>query len=210
MNKEITLSPEQLFYMGRLLQAKYIDYAYVAAMDDINHNFALFESEAKADLVSAGILMEDFGGNVEVDPAVLRVLKPVFFGETEASIDICWIGEQSSVVVYKYHFYDGAVTVVTGSKGKLKIKTTDEIEIRELIESLIPKAYVAENQIVETVDKEKITRFIAFKRSRVGANAVVKTYIDADGLFYRENGAALECVTRDQFVTDAVDVIKEG
>ena len=112
MNKEIVLTPEQLFFMGRLLQAKYIDYAYVAAMNDINQNFALFETEAKATLVSAGVLMEDFGGNVEVDPAVLSVLKPIFFGEIETSIDICNIGETNIVSVYKYHFHDGAVTEV--------------------------------------------------------------------------------------------------
>ena len=47
VENEITLSPEELYYLGSVLQAKYIDYAYVAAMDDIGQNYALFESEAK-------------------------------------------------------------------------------------------------------------------------------------------------------------------
>lgn len=208
MNKEIVLTPEQLFFMGRLLQAKYIDYAYVAAMNDINQNFALFETEAKAALVSSGILMEDFGGNLEVDSAVLSVLKPIFFGEIETSIDICNIGETNTVSMYKYHFYDGAVTEVTGEKGKLIIKTSDQIAIREKVESLISENYAAESQVVETIDKAHITRFIAFKQICVGTTSKVKTYIESDGVFYQEKEEAIESVTRTQFVLDAFDIVK--
>lgn len=208
MNKEIVLTPEQLFFMGRLLQAKYIDYAYVAAMNDINQNFALFETEAKAALVSVGALMEDFGGNVEVDSAVLSVLKPIFFGEIETSIDICNIGETNTVSVYKYHFHDGVVTEVTGEKGKLVIKTADQIAIRERIESLISCKYTAENQVVETIDKTHITRFIAFKQIHVGTASVVKNYIESDGVFYQEKEETIESVTRIQFVSDAFDIVK--
>lgn len=210
MTKEIVLTPEELYYMGRFLQAKYIDYAYVAAMNDISQNFALFENEAKASLVSAGILMEDFGGNVEVDPVVLSVLKPIFFGEVETSIDICGIGEMSTVAVYKYHFYDGAVTMVTGEKGKLLIKTADQIAIREKVESLISETYNAESQIVETIDKAHVTRFIAFKRIHVGTTSMVKIYIESDGVFYQEKEESIESVTRTQFVSDAFDVVKGG
>lgn len=208
MNKEIVLTPEQLFFMGRLLQAKYIDYAYVAAMNDINQNFALFETEAKAALVSSGILMEDFGGNLEVDSAVLSVLKPIFFGEIETSIDICNIGETNTVSMYKYHFYDGAVTEVTGEKGKLIIKTSDQIAIREKVESLISENYSAESQVVETIDKTHITRFIAFKQICVGITSKVKTYIESDGVFYQEKEEAIESVTQTQFVLDAFDIVK--
>lgn len=208
MNKEIILTPEQLFFMGRLLQAKYIDYAYVAAMNDINQNFALFETEAKAALVSTGVLMEDFGGNVEVDPAVLSVLKPIFFGEIETSIDICSIGETNTVSMYKYHFHDGAVTEVTGEKGKLIIKSADQIAIRERVESLISENYAAENKVVDTIDKAHITRFIAFKQIHVGMTSMVKTYIESDGVFYQEKEETIESVTRTQFVLDAFDVVK--
>ena len=208
MMKEIVLTPEQLYFMGRLLQAQYIDYAYVAAMNDINQNFTLFETEAKASLVSARILMEDFGGNVEVDPTVLGILTPIFFGEIETSIDICSIGEENTVAVYKYHFHDGAVTMVTGENGKLMIKPVDQIAIREQLESLIPESYAAAQQTVESIDQTLITRFIAFKQLHVGMTSEVKTYIEADGIFYRENDESIESVTREQFVSDAFEIVK--
>ncbi|MBO5869591.1 MAG: hypothetical protein J6Q89_02460 [Clostridia bacterium] len=208
MDKEIIFTPEELYYMGRFLQAKYIDYAYIAAMADIKQNYALFESEVKATLVSAGILMEDFGGDLEVDPNVLSVLKPIFFGETETSIDICNIGETNTVAVFKYHFYDGAITMVTGDNGKLAIKTSDQISIREKVESLISEKYVAENRAVDTIDKNQVTRFMAFKQISLGVTSVVKTYIEADGIFYHEKGQTIESVTREQFVSDAFDIVK--
>ncbi len=89
MEKEIILTPEELYYLGTLLQAKYIDYAYVAAMDDIGQNYKLFEKETGAALVSKGILLEDFSGNTEISEAAAGLLRPIFFGETETSIDIC-------------------------------------------------------------------------------------------------------------------------
>ena len=152
--------------------------------------------------------MEDFGGNVEVEPAVLSVLKPIFFGEIETSIDICNIGETNIVSVYKYHFHDGAVTEVTGEKGKLVIKTADQIVIREKVESLISENYAAESQVVDTIDKVNITRFIAFKQIHVGTTSMVKTYIESDGVFYQEKEETIESVTRTQFVLDAFDVVK--
>lgn len=208
MNNEIILTPEELYFMGRLLQAKYIDYAYVAAMNDINQNFALFENEARASLVSAGILTEDFSGNTEIEPSALSVLKPIFFGEVETSIDICSIGEKSTVEVHKYHFYDGAVTEVTGGNGNLIVKTVDQIAIREQVESLISEHYIGEDREVESIDMSRITRFIAFKQVHVGNTSIVKTYIEAGGVFYRDGEDALESVTRDRFISDTFRIVK--
>ncbi len=208
MQKEIILTPEELYYLGRFLQARYIDYAYVAALNDINQNFSLFETETKASLVSSGILVEDFGGNVEIDQDIAAILKPIFFGEIETSIDICNIGESNSVDVFKFHFYDGIITYVTGMNGKLVIKLTDQIEIQEKLNSLISANYSAENEKVETIDKSKITRVIAFKKIVVGTTSMVKTYIEAAGIYYQEIDEQIESVTKEQFISDSFNIVK--
>lgn len=208
MDKEIILTPEQLYFIGRFVQAKYIDYAYVAALKDINQNFSLFETEAKASLVSAGILTEDFGGNVEVDPTVLKLLKPIFFGETETAIDICTIDKEKTITAYKYHFYDGTVTMVTGESGKLLIKAADQFAIQKTVESLISDTYDAEIQTVETIDKDHITRVITFKHIQVGVTSTVKIYIEANHIFYHEQEGSIESVTKSQFITEAFDLVK--
>lgn len=35
MDNEIVLSAKELYYLGKLMQARYIDYSYIAAMDDV-------------------------------------------------------------------------------------------------------------------------------------------------------------------------------
>jgi len=210
VENEITLSPEELYYLGSVLQAKYIDYAYVAAMDDIGQNYALFESEAKASLVKSGILMEDFGGNLEIDQTVLSLLRPIFFGEIETSVDVCKLADESTVDVYKFHFLDGTITMVTGVERKLSIKSVDQLAIMGLISGLVPEDYSCnESVVVSEIDKEKVTRFIATKCIKIGKISVVKTYIEADGVFYREKEEnVIESVTKDMFISDVYDTVK--
>lgn len=210
MGKELALSPEELYYLGSTLQAKYIDYAYVAAMDDIGQNYSVFESEAKASLVKSGILMEDFGGNLEIDPTVSALMNPIFFGDVETSVDVCKLGEESTVDVYKFHFLDGTITMVTGQEGKLIVKTVDQLAIKELVSGLVPDNYnCTESKVFSEIDKDKVTRFIATKSIKIGQISVVKTYIEADGIFYREKDEDLiESVTKDMFISDVYDTIK--
>ncbi len=211
MEKQIVLSPEELYYLGTVLQAKYIDYAYVAAMNDIGQNYSLFENETKASLVRSGVLMEDFSGNLEVDGEALNLLKPIFFGEVETSIDVCELdAEESKVIVYKYHFFDDTITMVTGESGKLIIKGVDKLSIKELVSGLVPAEYsCAETSVVSEIQKENITRFIASKSIKVGQISSVTTYIEADGVFYREKDEDLiESVTKDMFISDVYDTVK--
>ncbi len=208
MQNQIVLSPEELYYLGSVLQAKYIDYAYIAAMNDIKQNFPLFEQETKTSLISAGILMEDFGGNVEVDGVALKLVKPIFFGESETSVDVCHLGESNVVHIYKFHFYDGVATMVTGEEGKLILKSVDQMAIREFANSLLPQGYRAEKETVPNVDKEGITRFLAVKSIEVGKMAVVKTYIEAGGILYQETQAGIESVTGEEFLSDVYGIIK--
>lgn len=209
MERETIISAEELYFLGTRLQAKYIDYAYVAAMDDIGQNYPLFEKETRASLVSKGILEEDFSGNIEINSGVSDLLKPIFFGEVETSIDICEIGKTNTVTVYKFHFYDGTITLVTGKDGKLLIRKVDSIEIQDLVQKMIPESYVFESKTVTDIPRELITRFFAFKSILVGKTAVVKTYIEADGVLYQEKDSELiETVSRETFISDANDIVK--
>ena len=209
MDKVIVLSPEELYYFGTILQAKYIDYAYVAAMDDIGQNYTLFEKETAASLVNKGLLFEDFSGNVEISDEALALLKPIFFGETETSIDICELGDENRVSVYKFHFHDGAITMVSGKEGKLEIKLVDQILIQDMITKLIPKNYSCEQKVVTDIPRDKITRFFAFKKILVGKTSVVKTYIEADGVIYQEKDEEhIESVAKESFLSDTFDIVK--
>ena len=208
MERELILTPEELYYLGRILQAKYIDYAYVAAMNDIKQNFTLFEQEAKATLVSAGVLAEDFSGNVTIDQNALKILRPIFFGEVESSVDICCLGESNSVGVNKFHFYDGVATKVTGENGKLILATIDQVGIKEFVTKLLAESYDSVRTVVEDIDQTRITRFMAVKNILVGKTAIVKIYIESDGVIYEETESRIESVTKNDFITDVYHIVK--
>ncbi len=208
MQKEIIITPEELYYLGRFLQAKYIDYAYVAALNDIGQNFSLFESETKAALVSAGILVEDFGGNVEIDKNISAILKPIFFGEVETSLDICSLGEENTVTVYKFHFHDGIVTMVTGNNGKLLIKPIDQIGIKNIVEGLLTENYNAVSGVRVEISEKTVARFVAAKSISVGKTSAVKTFLETDGVFYQEDDECVKSMSKDMFVNDIFNIIK--
>ncbi len=210
MQKEIIITPEELYYLGRFLQAKYIDYAYVAALNDIGQNFSLFESETKAALVSAGILVEDFGGNVEIDKNISAILKPIFFGEVETSLDICSLGEENTVTVYKFHFHDGIVTMVTGNNGKLLIKPIDQIGIKNIVEGLLTENYNAVSGVRVEISEKTVARFVAAKSISVGKTSAVKTFLETDGVFYQEDDECVKSMSKDMFVNDIFNIIKGG
>ena len=46
MKEEVQVTPEELYYLGKCMQAKFIDYAYIAAMNDIQQNYTLQEQRS--------------------------------------------------------------------------------------------------------------------------------------------------------------------
>ncbi len=210
MNNEILITPEELYYLGSAVQAKYIDYAYVAAMDDIGQNYALFESDAKNSLVDAGILMEDFSGSVELDPNAETLIRPIFFGEKETSVDICEVGEERKVVVIKYHFLDDNITMVSGKDGKLIIKHIDTDEMYSFIKDLLPDNYPQITPAVKNdIAGETVSRFFAVKAVFVEKQSIVKTYIESDNIIYREKeDGSLESVPKEVFVNEVYNIVK--
>lgn len=86
--KELRLTPVELFYLGVQMQARYIDYGYIAAMPDIQKRYALHEQETLEELEERGLIEVDFGGAVEVEEGVRKLLTPVFMGDTESRVAV--------------------------------------------------------------------------------------------------------------------------
>lgn len=209
MEKEVIISPEELYFLGSLMQAKYIDYSYVAAMGDIQQNYALFEKEAQASLVNAGLLMEDFSGNIELDADAAALLRPIFFGEVETSVDVCTIREdRRGVDVYKLHFHDGRITLVTGAKKKLKLSFIDELGVDQLVNSLLPAGYDAAGGETTDLSGKTVTRVMSVKSAKIGGTSVVAAYLEADGVIYQEREAKLVSIGAQQFISDVSNIVK--
>ena len=209
---DLIITAEELYFLGMLFQAKYIDYAYIAAMDDIQQNYALVQKETQAQLVSRGILTEDFSGNIEIEENIKSLLAPIFFGEKESSADICHLGEEKWVDIFKFHFHDDKITMVTGKDKKLVIKEVDTLYLVDFVNEILPDNYSVETfENKDEIDKDSVSRFIAIKNITLGRTSDVRLFIESEGIFYQETSDGnVFSVTREKFVTDALGVIKGG
>ena len=209
-DKELLLSPRELYCLGGVLNAKYIDYAYIAALDDIGQDFKLFQKEALSSLSSKGILIEDFGGDMEMNEEYLPLLEPIFFGKIETTLDICIINEIIHVDVYKFHFYLDRITMVAGKDENLYIKQIGKDDIFNIVNSLTDENYNTESGIhISEYDSAKVSRFLSAKSIEVGVSSDVLTLIEYDGNFYMgtvEN--ELVSLSREDLSSMVFEVIK--
>lgn len=178
MKKEIILTPEELYYMGALLRAKYIDYAYVAAMGDIQQRREIYESESREGLEKKGILMEDFTGGLEVEAEAKKLLQPVFFGTLESSVDVAGLTERDvpDIKGRRFHFYEGRITATQMEEGEIRLEACDEGMLQQWIQALPGEDYedVKESLPMEELNRETISRMVVVKSTQVGEKAAVK------------------------------------
>lgn len=210
MDKEIVLSANELYYLGKLMQAKYIDYSYIAAMEDVGKNYSVFESESEKSLSEKGYIEEDFEGEKEVNPVLKSLLEPLFFGEREAAVNICTVGEEPVLGCFNFHFSDSSITMVDMSDDILKISAADDETVRKFVCGILPENYIGECAKNIKVEKEMVTQLIIVKSATVGKGSVIKKYIEADGTVFGEGDQRLESMTKDMFVDEVYGVIKGG
>ena len=209
-DRQLILSPRELYCMGGVLNAKYIDYAYIAALDDIGQDFELFRKETLSSLTAKGVIEEDFGGDMETNEAYITLLEPIFFGSVETSLDVCTIGDEVTVDVYKFHFYQDRITMVKAQMDDLLIETVTFDEMNEIVTALVPKGYAAASgEKITSVDNEKVTRFFAAKNINIGVISNVQTFIEADGVLCTEKAeGTLESLSGADFVSAVFEIIK--
>ena len=213
MKKEIILTPKELYFMGALLQADYMDYAYVAAMGDIRQRREIYESESREGLVKKGVLTEDFSGGLEVDEGSQKILEPVFFGRLESSVETILSGgeERKTLPGRRFHFYEGQVTTTRMGEEGIRLEAVDPGWIRAWLRRLAPQGEEGGQKEVpfEAIDREKVSRVIAVKSTRIGERAAVEIYVEAGGrMFCEKTGGRAQALTREQFCLEAYRWIK--
>lgn len=210
MDNEIVLSAKELYYLGKLMQARNIDYSYIAAMDDVGKNYSVFESESEKSLSDKGCIEEDFAGEKEVNPVLECLLEPVFFGEREVSVNVCTVGEEPVLNRSNFHFFEDNITAVDLSDDTLKLTAADDGMIRKFVHGILPENYSVECRKDVKVEKEMITRLIIVKSATVGKGSVIRKYIEADGTLFGESDSGLESMTKEMFVDEVYSLFKGG
>lgn len=209
MKRELTLTAEELFLLGKMLQAKYLDYAYIRLMGDFTKNYQLFEKKNQAELIKKNVLiLKDFKGNVEVSSWARDLVIPVFEGATETTLDIRYI-KNDIHVSEKYHYHKENVIKVSVEKGKLNICRIESDVIKERVSKIINEEYYVDKHILETMDEKKISEIYIVKKLVKGQASIVNAYLKMNNVVYKEiENDKFESLEREEFETEVWDVLK--
>ena len=106
---KLVLTADQIYALAYIMKAEYLDFYYITASTRDDNTNWLFDVTNQ--LVSLEILDEDFSGNTTIKPEVEELVKPLYFGKKESSLDIDIFGEKESNNAYRFHFLDDKITM---------------------------------------------------------------------------------------------------
>lgn len=208
MSNAITLTPEELFFLGKAMGAVYIDYDYVAAMKDVQTRFDFLDKEAIASLGKKGLLREGIRRKVTIYPQVEELLKPVFFGRTVSVLAATSPRRMSRLNTSKFHHFQGAVTMVTLEGGLLKLESVTPGYIEKKVLALADTLRFLPGQ-ARVLDSAKATRLIRAKVSTVAVGTRREDYLEQDGALYRSGkDGSPAAVSREDFIRQVCGILK--
>ena len=188
MDNTIRINARELYVLGTILEAVYMDYAYVAAMGPIGDSYKLIESETKDSLIRKNYLSENFSGDLEVDDHVSALLHPVFRGIKESVLDICSVGEETVLNSYRFHFGDDGITMVHNIGDEFQVESIQFDDIEKIVEKIVPDCYEGSDvECKEVPDKSKVTRLIAVKLLKIDDRSIIKNFFEVEGVIYWED-----------------------
>jgi len=186
MNKLI-LTADQIYAMAYIIDAKYLDYYYISLSNRENDK-TLWRSEIKKKLVSEGVLVEDFSGDTTIPPDIEMLLKPLYFGTKESSIDILIFGENEDNLGYRFHYLDEMITMTRTVDSGLELSSVSMEGIKNIVSELLPSDYSAETKILDVhLDKDNISRVLVVKNIEKDVSSVTLTLIESEGVVYFED-----------------------
>lgn len=158
----IQVTPEELYFLGRIMKAKYIDYSYYAAMKDIQKQFDICERKALSGLGEKNLIDESFSGEIEVPEEVSSLMYPVFFGTRESRLrsDQTYtfhIGPDT-VTMGLYNEYEGSITFMSVSDSDLEklLKRDCVITCADIETGYTEKRYSAQELSDSKIKKEAL------------------------------------------------------
>lgn len=207
--QELIITPEQLFFLGKMRKAKYLDYGYIEAMKDIRQNAKAKQDDANWALVEKGYAQEDFFGGITLEKWVEEMTDPVFFGEFESTVSLCDVGETTTQRIWRLHFKEGQGVLSVFQEDGIHFMPLTEEGLKGIIVSLLPEgAFEREVPQSVTVRRENIKKIIAFKNNHVGLKAEVKVFFECEGNICCDLGDRMALIAPVDFCNEGYRILK--
>lgn len=204
----ITLRPEELFFLGEIMEAKYIDYSYIQAMGDIQQHLDVAKKDAIASLGEKGLVKESISGRLKTKPVAEELFRPVFFGEKETVAVVFRNGLKQEAYTKFFHFKDADITCITMTDGLLHVEKKALVEVEAFAKTLLDGAAVDPAQNTQFA-LDNVTDIVKVKSGIVGVGAKEHTWCIADGVLFASgiDGEPI-AASIDDATSKAVEILK--
>lgn len=197
MQHEYALTPKELYFLGELFQARYIDFFYISALGDVQKRLHAHRREAFRHLAEQGLLREDFDGGHHVSAQLRQTMRPVFFGPTETTLQLYCPG-QCEVRAWRLHSLDGQITRVIMEDDRLYVREMDDAGLRRLAALVAPQTEPVTP--ARPLDRVYVRRIVTVRQATVGTPAHEEVWLEQDGIIYRDgHEPVLTSMTAEEF-----------
>lgn len=181
METKLVLTPMQFFYLGSLLDASYIDYSYVSAIESFEESFKLLENEIVTELIQKGVVSEDFSGNKVIDEDYIELLSPVFSGNKEIELSECSFLEPSLFKCFKFHYSDKGITCICPKDDSFEVSSVSSDMINALINEISSNFKNEEaGSDCLNIDDIEVSGLLSVKFYGLNTESIVRNYIISD------------------------------
>lgn len=203
MEKSYKLTARQLYYLGKLLKGRYIDYTYISAVEKLLPHFEFYENEIRDELIAKGYLSEEFSGDVTLIQDLRELLNPLFMSTVELSVEKCLLGEAEYLQFYRIHVLGDACVLVKNVEDYLNLSYTNEDEIRKIWTEIMPDdSDYTNNVVLDKIDPNMITEMITIKSSDSNGKCITRTYVVISGrLYIEEEDNLFRAVSKNEFIS---------
>lgn len=182
MIKELTLSMEEIYYLGKLLGGKHINYRYIAAMPDISQNPKEHMQKCRNSLCDKGVLCENLWGDLEVDTGIKEFISPVFFGSFEASIEVVCLENPKQVESMYFHRNSKNCLISVENGQQVSFSLADDETLGNIVFALMPVGYnELEKPKLSELQNLNVQRMIIVKNIRINENVSAEVFYECKG-----------------------------
>ena len=125
MGNEMKLTAVEVYFLGKYMGAKYIDYQYISEMPGIQENYLVHEQNALESLKKKKVIGRKFSGEIRFPEETRQLFEPVFFGKKESKLE--------NEEVYRIHILDGRMTMGRIEGEEILFCRVYEEDIAELL-----------------------------------------------------------------------------
>ncbi len=167
--KELILSPEEIYFLGKEMDGDYLDYRYIEAMGDVEQRKAVLKQECIDSLCAKQVMKESMLGDLEINPDAVALMKPVFFSTFESAVDIYYGQEQMEMKSYLLYRNTEDVFLLAFQQedGLFRFEKLDAQQVAGLLISFMPEKYRQLKESEEVKGDYTISRVLVFKNTQI-------------------------------------------